>query len=97
MTKQTTEQGWVQKLQENWPLAGSTQITAGDWYRLEFFISETIAQEIQKHDEEKKKLLYALGLMWNQYCGKEGHKFMSAGEAASELLEKHGLLVDEWP
>ena len=44
----------------------------------------------------KKILLFALCLMWNQYCGKKGHLFMSAGEETAEILIKEGLLKDEW-
>lgn len=43
-----------------------------------------------------KKSLSALGRMWNQYCGKNGHLFMNAGESASEVLMKHGILKDEY-
>ena len=44
--------------------------------------------------EAVAECLAALALMWNQYCAKTGHQFMSAGEAAANLLEKHNLLVD---
>lgn len=47
-------------------------------------------------EKELAEALYALGYMWNQYCGKNGHLFMSAGEAASEMLIRHDLLKDEW-
>lgn len=43
-----------------------------------------------------KEALYALGCMWNQYCGTRGHLFMNAGERASEVLMNAGLLKDEW-
>lgn len=46
--------------------------------------------------EETKPILQALALMWNQYCGKDGHKFMTAGEHAAEVLMKAGLLKDEY-
>jgi len=45
---------------------------------------------------EDKETLRALALMWNQYCGKSGHLFMTAGEHASEVLMKAGLLKDEY-
>lgn len=45
---------------------------------------------------EEKEMLNALGWMWNQYCGKNGHLCMSAGESAAEVLMKYGLLRDEW-
>lgn len=45
--------------------------------------------------QELNHALYALGLMWNQYCGEKGHLFMSAGEHASDVLEHHGLLHDD--
>ena len=45
---------------------------------------------------KEKEILYALALMWNQYCGKHGHLFMSAGEHAAEVLMKVGLLKDEF-
>lgn len=47
-------------------------------------------------DKQLNRALYALGLMWNQYCGERGHLFMSAGEEASGVLMEHGLLQDEW-
>lgn len=42
--------------------------------------------------EERDALLHALGWMYEQYCSKEGHLFMGAGEQTSELLERYGLL-----
>ena len=47
-------------------------------------------------DKQLNRALYALGLMWNQYCGEHGHAFMSAGEEAAAVLMEHGLLQDEW-
>lgn len=41
-------------------------------------------------------VLDALCGMWNQYCGdKWGHAFMSAGENALEVLDKHKLIKNE--
>lgn len=40
--------------------------------------------------------LEALCGMWNQYCGSEwGHEFMSAGENASDVLDKYHLLKND--
>jgi hypothetical protein len=44
----------------------------------------------------KKEILAALAGMWNQYCGKEGHLCMCAGERASAVLMQSGLLKDEY-
>lgn len=44
--------------------------------------------------EKNNRVLYALALMWNQYCGERGHLFMMAGEAALEELQRAGLLGD---
>lgn len=42
----------------------------------------------------KKELLDALYSMYMQYCNdKWGHRFMGAGEKASELLENAGYIV----
>jgi len=60
------------------------------------FFAKVIAEEKEKAKRENKSTLYALALMWNQYCGKDGHKFMSAGEEASDVLMKAGLLDDEY-
>lgn len=44
-------------------------------------------------DESKLRIaLEALGMMYAQYCGQEGHSFMSAGETASDVLERFGML-----
>ena len=40
--------------------------------------------------------LSALSCMYGQYCAKEGHLFMSAGEQASTVLEdEFGFIFDE--
>lgn len=44
--------------------------------------------------EPRLKLLsavYALALMWNQYCAKGGHLFMCAGEACLTTLEENDI------
>ena len=44
--------------------------------------------------KELLEVLEALCSMWEQYCGgKYGHKCMSAGEEAEEVLNKHNLLI----
>lgn len=43
---------------------------------------------------KNNRVLYALALMWNQYCGVKGHLYMMAGEAALEELQRAGLLGD---
>jgi len=43
----------------------------------------------------RDEALYALALMWNQYCGAHGHDHMAAGEHAARVLYKAGLLLDE--
>ena len=48
------------------------------------------------HNDTDKKTLAALAMMWNQYCGKKGHLCMTAGEVASAVLMKAGLLKDEY-
>jgi hypothetical protein len=38
--------------------------------------------------------LYALCLMWDQYCSDEwGHRCMSAGENTEIILDRYGLLI----
>lgn len=51
---------------------------------------------IKQQRLEYKEALHALCGMWNQYCGEDGHWFMSAGERTAKLLIKKGLLKDEW-
>lgn len=46
--------------------------------------------------KEERELLIALALMWNQYCGRNGHSSMTAGEEASSILIKYGFLKDEY-
>jgi len=55
-----------------------------------------VALDRATRDRDLREALYALGLMWNQYCGTRGHLCMSAGESASEVLEQHGLLASEY-
>lgn len=55
-------------------------------------VRKDIASTQEERDRDTKEALYALGLMWNQYCGKEGHLFMTAGEQAEIVLQKYGLL-----
>lgn len=43
---------WRQELCENWPLAQSSQITAGDWERLIVFIEQKIADARREGMEE---------------------------------------------
>ena len=50
-------------------------------------------EAIQKANRDE--LVYALALMYEQYCAKDGHLFMSAGEMACELLEREGVLKGE--
>lgn len=50
-----------------------------------------IASEKQVYKDALDEALDALGSMYEQYCGDEyGHMFMSAGEGASDVLEKYG-------
>lgn len=44
-------------------------------------------------DEDIKELVDALESMYDQYCA-DGHSFMSAGENASEVLERYGFSFD---
>jgi hypothetical protein len=39
-----------------------------------------------------EETLDALGMMYTQYCSRDGHLFMSAGEYASNVLEHWGML-----
>lgn len=68
--------------------------------KVEWDIKDLFKQALQKAQEEAEKdkaeILEALGGMWNQYCGKDGHSFMNAGEQASVVLMKYGMLKDEW-
>lgn len=46
--------------------------------------------------KELFEALEALCDMWSQYCnGKWGHMFMSAGENAADVLDKHNLLKND--
>lgn len=56
---------------------------------------------VDKCDCKKReaRLVYALGLMYGQYCSKPyGHNFMSAGEAAIDVLEDYHIHdeASEW-
>ena len=47
-------------------------------------------------NKELFEALEALCFMWKQYCGGLwGHEFMSAGETAAEVLDKHSLLKND--
>ena len=54
------------------------------------FLQSEISRAVAEREEEKKEILESLLDMYGQYCS-DGHIFMSAGEGASYLLEKHGL------
>lgn len=47
------------------------------------------------HNKQETKLLDALYWMYTQYCAKDGHLFMGAGEEASELLENAGYITTD--
>ena len=54
------------------------------------FIMESFIQELlDEEGKEKKELIEALFMMYNQYC-QDGHAFMTAGESASDILEHYG-------
>lgn len=56
-------------------------------------VKEIVRECLGEREESHVKTLYALSLMWNQYCGGiDGHKFMYAGEHASEVLMSYNLL-----
>lgn len=40
----------------------------------------------------KKEILDSLYFMYSQYCSKDGHDFMGAGELASEILEDYDYI-----
>jgi hypothetical protein len=68
--------------------------------RFYLFTEQELSTLIQKERETNYKhelieALYALISMWNQYCGKDGHSFMNAGEEASAVLMKYGILKDD--
>ncbi len=60
----------------------------------DFFLSK---MELQKKEleEERDEALEALGLMYEQYCSKEGHLFMCAGENAVMVLEKYRMIFPD--
>ena len=55
-------------------------------------VAESAREEGREDKQSLIVALHALSLMYNQYCSEHGHEFMSAGEAASDVLEHHGLL-----
>jgi len=62
-------------------------------------IAQDILDELNAKDLEHKnvleEILDSLESMYQQYC-QDGHQFMTAGEGASELLERYGRLkLDE--
>lgn len=60
-------------------------------------INPAITKEIKQAKKEQARLLDALGLMYSQYCSdKFGHDFMSAGEAAIDILEDYGIHSEDW-
>lgn len=94
----TTDTGWRERLKKI--VSGRAQSRYHRNY-IATHIVEELVQGIAKEEYERGRktksedlnhALYALGLMWNQYCGEKGHLFMSAGEHASDVLEHHGLL-----
>lgn len=50
---------------------------------------------MSKPKVSKKDVLNALYWMYIQYCEKDGHLFMGAGEAASAILEDAGYIVTD--
>jgi hypothetical protein len=59
-------------------------------------LMELFDAELTKARKREAKLLNALGLMYGQYCsGSMGHDFMSAGEAAIDILEDYGVHNEE--
>lgn len=44
----------------------------------------------KKLTRKERRLLVALAEMYEQYC-QDGHRFMSAGEDAADVLESYGL------
>ena len=58
-------------------------------------IAQLLADERERAEKESElnrlQMLYALALMWNQYCAKGGHLFMCAGEACLTALEENNI------
>lgn len=69
-----------------------------DWLRkilttLQATNSQQVEEAVREERERHAQTLSALATMWNQYCSSPtGHQFMCAGEEASEVLERYGLL-----
>jgi hypothetical protein len=56
-----------------------------------------IAQREKEARHREAALLYALGLMYGQYCSSRlGHNYMGAGEAAISILEGYGIHDEFW-
>lgn len=74
-------------------LNGETEIWKGNkppnHTDIKSFIDQIIDFAVSKEREEKEMLADALLDMYEQYCD-DGHMFMSAGEHASDVLERLG-------
>ncbi len=70
-----------------------TKLEVKEWLRSALSrYRESVLEESNKDKEELAEVLLS---MYTQYCS-DGHQFMSAGEGASEVLERLGYLnVDE--
>lgn len=53
-------------------------------------IRDEVTAAEQRMEKEKESILDSLLDMYGQYCG-DGHDFMSAGERACLLLERHSI------
>lgn len=87
---------WTRKAGEDEARKYLNEIWAYAYRNILKFVESEIALDRAERDRELREALHALGLMWNQYCGKRGHLCMSAGESASEVLEQHCLLASEY-
>lgn len=89
--KKETKEGWEKKFDDefsNKNLRDDLSEQKVSNYIKEF-IRSLINQTEQRVAIEKEELAEALLDMYGQYCG-DGHCFMSAGEGASNVLERLG-------
>ena len=54
--------------------------------------SASVEKDKVIENDTQEELLEALYWMYIQYCGKDGHLFMGAGETAGDILEEYGYL-----
>lgn len=95
----TTTHDWEGRFTERFLETGDTIATIAGYAEeiLDFIRTEKEKSYQEGAAAERAKnnrVLYALALMWNQYCGVKGHLYMMAGEAALEELQRAGLLGD---